>query len=103
MLTEEVSVTDVEVAVNTYSLFSVVEMAYIWLAPSHPTWLIQGFRQQAGIAFQDFADRRSWVSGYIARPAFEHAAHRVINRARQIGLRAAGEVLQALRRLPCHA
>ena len=54
MLTEEVSVTDVEVAVNTYSLFSVVEMAYIWLAPSHPTWLIQGFRQQAGIAQDQF-------------------------------------------------
>jgi hypothetical protein len=40
MLTEEVTVTDVEVTVNTYSLFSVVEMAYIWSDPSHPTWLM---------------------------------------------------------------
>jgi hypothetical protein len=54
---------------------------------------IQRLRQQAWIAFQYFAERRLWISGDIARQAFERA-HRVTDRARQIWLRATGEVLQ---------
>jgi hypothetical protein len=54
---------------------------------------IQWPGEQAGIALQHFAERSFWIFRDIAREAFQRA-HRVVDRARQIRLRSAREVLQ---------